>query len=186
MTQVLIAHAGDDPRADLVAAKLTALGYAVNGDLDADSAMSPFGRRKLVAEVDKAGAVLVLWSRDAVGLPALLTAANRAKALGKLTVVRLDTAAPPSVLKPASIDLSAWMGRDTRPWRNLVATLKPAAPGGKAAPRKATAAAPARPSATREKKKGGALGWVLTLFVLLAAAGGGAYYAYTQGMIPGL
>ncbi len=47
------------------------LGFQVRQDDDIFRALSPFERRKLAADIDKAACVLVLWSREAADAPAL-------------------------------------------------------------------------------------------------------------------
>jgi hypothetical protein len=145
MADLILTHAADAAgRAKRVAARLEDLGYTVRTDLEADGALSPHSRRKLNEAIAQASCVLVLWSKDASAAPALLAAAAQAKASGKLALARLDAAAPPANLAGAApIDLSGWMGRDTRPWRSLVAALPSSKTKGRAAaPRRAPSTAP--------------------------------------------
>ncbi len=185
LSEIIVTHGPDSAaRGARVAKKLGALGFKVRNELDIDGALSPHARRRRAAEIDKAAYLLVLWSKDAAAAPALLDAAARAQAVGKLKLARLDAAVPPAALRrAAAADLSGWSGRDTRAWRALVAGLgaKPAA----AAPRRATASAATSAAPAPAAKKGGAFGWVLLLLVI-AAIGAGGFYAYSQGLIPGL
>jgi hypothetical protein len=181
LTHLLVAHAPEEEaRAALLAAKLGALGYEVRQEADIYRALSPFERRRLQADIDKAACVVVLWSRDGADGPALRAAAEHAKARGKLALARMDTSAPPHGLA-AVADLTNWIGRDqTRAWRALLAAIGTAAK----APIKRRAAAPAAQrgaavAAAPEKRKSGGAGLILTLLALLAAAGGGAYYVLT-------
>lgn len=185
VSEIIVTHAADaSARAARVAKKLDALGFKIRNEFDIDGALSPHARRRRAEEIAKAERLLVLWSKDAASSPALLDAAARARAAGKLTLVRLDAAAPPASLRRAeAADLSNWLGRDTPRWRALVAAL--GRTGAKAATPHRAAAAPAGAMPAPAEKKGGGLGWVLLLLVI-AAAGAGGFYAYTQGMIPGL
>ncbi|MEJ0059433.1 MAG: hypothetical protein WDM79_07640 [Terricaulis sp.] len=198
MTHLLVAHAPEEEaRAALLAAKLGALGYEVRQEADIYRALSPFERRRLQADIDKAACVVVLWSRDGADGPALRAAVDRAKASGKLALARMDSS-PPPVGHSAVADLTHWIGRDqTRAWRALVAAIgsaakapikrlsSAAAPAAQRAPQPRAAApqraasAPSVAAETPEKRKSGGLGIVLTVLTLLAAAGGAAYYIVT-------
>ncbi len=193
MTYVLLTHAPEEEaRAALVAEKLGALGYEVLQDADIFRPLSPFERRRLKSEIEKAGCVLVLWSREAAESPSLVIAAQQAKALGKLAVARMDSAVVPAGLTlRGAANLSNWIGRDTtRAWRQLV-TLVGATTNAKSAAPKAAAKPAATPAAPTPrltsfaavdetappKKKGGGAGLAIALIVLLlAAAGAGAYF----------
>src|SRR5262249_1393702 len=60
VVHILVAHApGEAARAELVAQKLDALGFAVSHAPDIDRAASPFARRELEARIDGAACVLV-------------------------------------------------------------------------------------------------------------------------------
>lgn len=170
MTDVILTHAPEAAaRAEKIARKLAALGYKVRADLDADAALSPHGRRRLAADIDKAAVVLVLWSKDAANAPALIEAASRAKAKGKLALARLDTAAP---ALGRAVDLSNWTGRDTRPWLSLVASLRakaaPATPSGR---KTASAPAPLKAAADLEQVPT-RTGYIMAWLLLIALLGG--------------
>lgn len=188
MTHVLLTHAPEEEaRAALVAEKLGSLGYEVLQDADIFRPLSPFERRRMKSEIDKAGCVLVLWSREAAEAPALVAAAQQAKALGKLAVARMDSAAVPAGLTlRGAANLSQWIGRDgARPWRQLVSLVGAAAKSKSAsakpapAPAAKSAAAPAKAAAVAdapEPKKGGGGLAIALIVLLLAAAGAGAYF----------
>lgn len=178
MTHVLVAHAPEETaRAMLVANKLDALGYKVLQD-GGDRRLSPFERRKLKADIDKAACVLVLWSREAADAPALRAAAERAAASGKLALARLD-AAPPPMGFAANANLTNWMGRETRAWRQLVTSIGPAT-RAPASARSAARAVGATPAPERAKKKGGGGGMLLGAFVCLLAAVAVGYYFFVM------
>lgn len=192
--EVIVTHApNEEARAALVAEKLAALGYIVRQEAGDARALSPFARRKLATDVDKAAVVLVLWSREAKFAPALAAIAARAKAKGKLAVARLDSAALPArVSLWGSPSLAQWQGREkTRGWRQLVANVSAKA-GGKLAPKRAAQPAPAptrvsaptpapapvraaAASAEPAKKKGGG-GLAIFALVALIAVGAAGYY----------
>lgn len=184
MTHVLVAHAPqEEARAKRVADKLTALGFEARQDDGAYRSLSPFERRKLAADIDKAACVIVLWSREGALAPALRAAAGRAKAAGKLTFARLDASAPPAGFGVArAINLSNWTGRgENRAWRRLVAGIAAAKPRARvqaaAAPAPVKTQTPLRAEARAKKKSGG--GWAIGLLLfLLAAAGGAAGYYF--------
>ena len=193
MAEVIVTHAADGAqRARLVAEKLSGLGYVVRQDLEADGALGPHGRRKLAAAIDKAGCVIVLWSKEAAAAPALIETANRAKAKGKLAFARIDAAAAPIGLRPSAVvDLSGWMGRETRPWKALTAAVSAVAkPAVQTARRGAAAAKPAKAAKSAPKaqpqagkhKGGGALAWFAALLVVCALGAGGYYFFELSGM----
>lgn len=185
MSEIILTHAPDAAqRAARVAKKLEALGFTVRSEFDIAGALSPHARRRRAAEIDKAACLLVLWSKHAAGAPALLDAAARAQAAGKLKLARLDTAAPPAALRrAAAIDLSGWSGRDTRAWRAIVAGLG-AAPAATPA-RRSTAPAASAAAVAPAQKKSGAGAAIAIVLLLLAALGAGAFYLFSQGFIPG-
>ncbi|MEQ1491574.1 MAG: hypothetical protein ABL932_13600, partial [Terricaulis sp.] len=80
--RILIAHPrGAETQARGVAAELRALGYEV---------------RDYTPGAKRVGTKLVmLWSREALGTPALRAAARKACATGSRVCVRLDNAPPP-------------------------------------------------------------------------------------------
>lgn len=177
MGHILLAHApGAAARAAMVSKKLQALGYAVRPAPLA--APSPLGRRETASAVAGASRVVLLWSADAARDPALLAAAARAQAAGKLAVARLDAAAPPAGLRAAPVDLSRWTGRaDWRPWRAFVAALGPTSTAPRAPAAATMGAAPAQtaaPDAPPPKRGGGGL--VIGLLLALLAAGGAAAF----------
>ncbi|MES1200598.1 MAG: hypothetical protein ABUS57_04025 [Pseudomonadota bacterium] len=181
MTHVLVTHAPEEgARAQIVAEKLGALGYQVSQSANIYRPLSPFERRKLAAEIDKAACVLVLWSREAAEAPAVRALAERAKANGKLALARMDQSAPPMGFTGAN--LANWAGRDqTRAWRQLLTTIRAAAPvrasGRKSAPAAAAKSASTSAPPASEKKSGGA-GLAIGLVVLLALGGAGAAAAH--------
>jgi len=183
VTHVLVTHAPEEgARAQIVAEKLGALGYQVSQSADIYRPLSPFERRKLAAEIDKAGCVLVLWSREAAEAPALRALAERAKASGKLALARLDQSTLPMGLKGAN--LANWLGRgQSQGWRQLLSSIPAVAPARSGANRKPAPAsqAPAAKSsapAAAPAKKGGGAGVAIGLIVLLALAGAGAAAAH--------
>jgi hypothetical protein len=109
-SRVLLAFAkGAEDQARDIGAQLSALGYDVG-------AASARGKK---AAADK---VVMVWSRAALGSPALRAAARKAHAAGKLVYVRLDSA-PPPVHGAPSAKLTNQMK-----WRRLLAAkAKPAA-----------------------------------------------------------
>lgn len=174
MTHILVAHAPRAAkRAAVVKEELAALGYEV--EASAAKHLAPLSRRELDAAVAQARAVLVLWSKDAPAAPAVLAAANRAQAAGKLALARLDASAPPPRLKAAA-DLSAWKGFSrAKSWKRLLARL-PAAPAAHAPKRAPAALAAASVAAGAPKKKGAAaIVWTLGLLTLAAAGAAAAY-----------
>lgn len=186
MAELILTHAADAAgRAKRVAARLEKLGFTVRTDLEPAGALSPHARRKMNDAIAQASCVLVLWSKEAAAAPALLAAAAQAKASGKLALARLDAAAPPANLAgSAPIDLSGWMGRDTRPWRSLIASL----PSSKAKPR---ATSPRRATTPRVERKPisliGAIGLrlqpLLAASIMLAIVGAAAIvYAQANGL----
>lgn len=185
MTEIIVTHAPDAAaHAARVAKKLAALGFKVRHKAEVARTLSPHARRRRAAEIDKAARLLVLWSKDAAAWPAILDAAACARAAGKLTLARLDAAAPPAGLRRAqAADLSNWLGRDTPRWRALVAALSAKGPARANARQRVGAPAPVSALPARTKA-GGALGWPL-LLLMAAAIGAGGFYAYARGMIPG-
>ncbi|MET0182419.1 MAG: hypothetical protein ABW199_06000 [Caulobacterales bacterium] len=188
MADVILTHAPEAAaRAGKVAQKLETLGYRVRADFDAEAALSPHGRRKLAANIDSAAAVIVLWSKDAAYAPALIEAANRAKAKGKLALARLDTAAPSLGY---AVDLSNWSGRDTRSWRSLVACLKTVSGAAPKKPASNSQRASGTPSATASSSSGkgnpaaGILLRLAALAALIGAGFGAYYYASSAGILP--
>lgn len=183
MAEIIVTHAPEAAaRAKQVAEKLGALGFTVRNGMDVAGA-SPFVRRKRAAAIDKADRVLVLWSKDAP--PALLEAASRARAKGKLAFARLDAASAPAGLRPgAVVDLSAWSGRETRAWKSLIATLGPVPRSGGAKRAPARAAAAATSSASESRKGGGVGAWIAALLVLGALGAGGYFFALQAGLLP--
>jgi len=170
LTAILVAHAPTAKRrAAQVKEELEALGYRIEAAPLAASA--PRGRKALEGAVAQAGAVVVLWSKDAT--PAVRAAADCAQAAGKLALARLDAAAPPLGLR--AVDLSAWKGfAGAKSWKRLLAAL-PKAPVANAAPARAAQAIAAEPAADK-KRGGGALLWTLLTVLVLGAAGVGAYF----------
>jgi hypothetical protein len=73
---------GAEHQARNISAQLSALGYEVG----------PVSARGKKAAPDK---VVMVWSRAALGTPALRAAARKAHAAGKLVCIRLDSAPPP-------------------------------------------------------------------------------------------
>lgn len=189
MTQVLLTHAPEDEaQAAMVAAKLGKLGFKVQQDDNIFRALSPFERRKLAADIDKAACVLVLWSREAAEAPALHAAAARAKASGKLAYARLDVAALPARVGGTNApNLVNWQGRDEdRGWRQLVANVgakaKPSSvPVRRAVSAPAPQAAEDAVRAPTSKKKGGGGALLGAILALLAAAAISYYFFVYEG-----
>lgn len=175
--RILIAHPrGAETQARGVAAELRALGYEVKD-------YTPGAKR--------VGTKLVmLWSREAWGTPALRAAARKARATGSLVCVRLDNAPPP--LEGAR---STRLSKDVA-WRRLLSM--------KARPISAPAPTPARAriSTARAKRvarpaqmvgtdmrlysesSSRAFAIILTLCLLGAGALGFAYERYPQVAAP--
>lgn len=184
MVELIVTHAGDAPeRARRVAARLEELGYKVRQDLSADAALSPHARRKMEAAIENAACVLVLWSKGAAAMPALLAAATAAKAGGKLALARLDGAVPPASLAAPRIDLSGWMGRDTRAWRSLLASLPGTRGGPQRTRRRPTVVASARPR-TLLAEIGARLEALAAAAVMLIVVSGAAYFYAKQNGLP--
>ncbi len=191
MADVILAHTeAAATRAARVAEKLRALGYQVRTDFEAAGPLSPHARRRRAAAIDSAACFVVLWSKDAAEAPALLEAAARAKAAGKLMLARLDAASPPLRLK--ALDLSSWSGRDTRPWRAFAARIAQASGRGsrrRAAPAERRAAptpSPRAPQAARAKQGGAgpAIAFAAALALMIAGAAGVYVYASAVGLPP--
>lgn len=180
MTRILVAHApAAKKRAALVIEALAALGYRI--EAAPVTALAPHKRKALDGAVAQAGAVVVLWSKDAAAAPVLRATADRAQAAGKLALARLDAATPPLGL--SAFDLSRWGGyRDAKAWKRLLAAL-PKAPAGHVGAVKERAQAAAAGAGATAQKKGGALAWFAFVVVLIAAAGAGTYFAWSAGLI---
>ncbi len=176
MAEITVAYARPDAgAADRVIAKLTALGFRVARR----TSPAPAGpKRARPAGPEPAGRVLVLWSRHGGA-----ELAKAAQAGPPALVARLDTAAPPPLLRPAAaIDLRQWRGRpDHRGWRRLVAALqREPRPVPEARVAAAAVSRPAMVSPEEEKRdaptKGAAWGRVALWFAIggAAAAAGAA------------
>ncbi|MBI1188095.1 MAG: hypothetical protein GC206_12340 [Alphaproteobacteria bacterium] len=177
MTRILVAHApAAKKRAAVVIDELAALGYRI--EAASVTTLAPHRRKALAGAVAEAGAVVVLWSKDAAETPALRAAADRAQAAGKLALARLDAATPPLGLR--AVDLSAWKGfAGAKAWKRLLASL-PTAPASHAG--SGTKAVSTAAPAPAKKKGGGALGWILLALALLGAGGAGAYLYFTGAL----
>ncbi|MEQ1493634.1 MAG: hypothetical protein ABL932_24125 [Terricaulis sp.] len=176
--RILIAHPrGAETQARGVAAELRALGYEV-------SKYAPSAKR---TGTDK---VVMLWSREAWGTPALRVAARKARSTGSLVCVRLDNA-PPPVEGARSTRLS----KDVA-WRRLLSTkasptAAPAPTPARARISTARAKRVARPAQTvgtdmrlYSESSSRAFAIILTLCLLGAGALGFAYQRYPQVAAP--
>ncbi|MGE3251181.1 MAG: hypothetical protein AB7J28_06350 [Hyphomonadaceae bacterium] len=177
MGTILVAHApAAEARAARVREKLAGLGYTIKEALPAPGA---FAQRQLNGAIDKAQCVLVLWSKEAPAAPGMIAAAARAQAAGKLALARLDKAAPPVRIRTAAADLSAWMGRETRAWKSLLARLPALGKStANAKPAPTRSIAPSLAASAPAKKKSGAGIWIGLLLATLAAGGAAAAYFY--------
>ncbi|MDZ4693094.1 hypothetical protein [Terricaulis sp.] len=175
---ILLAHPpGAASQAQAVAAELKALGYEVE-ELRGRG-QSPRGRK-----------VVLLWSRQAWGTPALRAVARQAHATGSLVCVRLD-AAPPPVEGARQTRFAKRMA-----WRRLLSTKAgpvAAAPRGAARARIHTARAKRVKAKTQpvgtdmrlySDSSTRAFAIVLTLCIVSAAALGVAYGRYPAVAAP--
>lgn len=177
--RILIAHPrGAEAQAHAVAAELRALGYDVKNYTPGAKRLGP-------------GKVVMLWSREAWGTPALRAAARKARATGSLVCVRLDNAPP-----PVEGGRSTRLSKDVA-WRRLLGTN--ARPTSASAPaltraRISTARAKrmARPAQTvgtdmrlySDSSSSRAFAIILTLCLLGAGALGFVYQRYPQVAAP--
>lgn len=115
---VLLAHAPSaEERAAEIAVQLAALGYSVDA--------LPEAPRERNARLNAAHRLIILWSHDAVKLPALHATARMARAAGKLACVRLDAAKPPpAVCSKLSVRLPTGRARNRALQRVLNDTPK--------------------------------------------------------------
>lgn len=86
----------------MISERLRALGFEVDQE-GVDP--GPRARRALHRRIEAAERLIVLWSKSAARAPGLRSAANRAKALGALALVRLDATPAPPGLGPYTITL---------------------------------------------------------------------------------
>jgi len=147
--QVFISYArSTEAVAEAAAAALRAEGYEVWRD-DALPAHRPYD--EVIAErLDRADAVLVLWSADAVQSQWVRSEANRARERRKLVQARLGRAALPMPFDQIQVaELGSWTGDPhVAGWRKVVASLAEITAGPTPPPRLAAPAAVAadRPS----------------------------------------
>ncbi len=173
---ILIAHPSNaKAHARAVADQLNALGYEVE---EFDASRRRVGARQVV----------LLWSRQAWGTPALRAVARRAHAAGSLVCIRLD-AAPPPVEGARSARLAKRV-----PWRRLLSDR--ARPAGAPAPLTRTYTRTARAKrAARIPSQAGtdmrhsdsssrSFAIVLTLFLVGAVALSVAYQRYPEVAAP--
>lgn len=176
-TRVLLAHPrGAENRARGVAAELRALGYEV---------------RECASRAQrlKAHKVVVLWSREARGTPALRAVARKAHAAGKLVCVQTDSAPPPVHGAPGvrMMKSMAWrrlLSAKTRPARLI---SRPA----RRSPSTARAKLAARPAETvgtdmrlYSESSSRTFAIVLALLLVGAVGLGVAYKRYPQVAAP--
>ena len=124
MSQIFISYArSTQATAKQVAEALRGLGYEVWRDdaLPAHRAYAAVIEERLRA----AGAVVVLWSADAVKSQWVFSEANRAREDGKLVQLSLDATRPPMPFDAIECaDLAGWAGDADAPgWRKVVASV---------------------------------------------------------------
>jgi adenylate cyclase len=120
MTDVFVSYARpDEPQADQVADALRATGYNVwrDDELPAHRAYADVIEERL----NKAQAVLVLWSSAAAKSEWVRAEADAARSARKLVQVTLDGTVPPMPFNQIQCaDLAGWKrGRETAGWRKL-------------------------------------------------------------------
>src|SRR4051794_14956080 len=124
MAEVFISYARTaEAQAETVELALTELGYEVWRD----SALPVHrGYADVIEErIDKAAAVLVLWSRDAARSEWVRSEANRGREAGKLVQVSLDRTLPPMPFDQLHCaDLQDWRGQDDKAWRKVLDSLE--------------------------------------------------------------
>ena len=124
MAQIVISYArSTEPKAQLIAESLRALGYSVWRDDD----LTP-GRtyaQEIEERVRVAQAVVVAWSTDALRSEWVRAEADLARQQGMLVQVSLDGVLPPLPFNQIHcVDLSGWGGNPTAPgWQKLTATI---------------------------------------------------------------
>jgi TolB-like protein len=123
MAEVFISYArATEPQAQMVEQALKAAGYAVWRD----NALPVHRAYAQVIEerIDKARAVVVLWSRDAAKSEWVRSEANRARELGKLIQVSLDRTLPPMPFDQLHCaDLEGWRGAADDDWAKVLESL---------------------------------------------------------------
>lgn len=186
MTRSVAVLAGNrtaQAQAELIAADLTVLGFAV------DPVLEPALKRQQAARLERAHKVVLVWSRAARGTPALRAAARRARASGKLVCVAVDAAPPPVGSRAVALP------RDRAAWRRILLTkantkaqpepklARPALRPRRArpqvectpAPQVTVAAAPGKALASRRSGGVFAVGVLTALALVMLAAGRETY-----------
>ena len=143
MADVFLSYARPNAdQAKRVAAMLSKSGFSIWFDKELP-AHRPYAD-VIAAELDAAAAVLVLWSKDAVGSQWVRSEANRARETGRLVQARLDDARLPMPFDQVQCaDLRHWSGKDSAGWQSVAAGLA-ALVGGE--PRDPSVASPGRRS----------------------------------------
>jgi TolB-like protein len=179
MSDVFISYArSTEAQARRIADALRALGYVVWRD-DELPANRPYAQ-VIEERLERARAVLVLWSADAVKSQWVCSEANHAREASKLVQARVQAVRPPMPFDQIQCaDLSQWTSREDDPnWQNVLASIAELTdPAG---------APQARPPPGPARSRAG-LAWTLAAMigvVVLALAIGGGFVAWRGSRKP--